>query len=201
MILILFSNKLVKNIGIIKRACEYAGIPYPKSHEIDWCDKDVWKDMMKSPFGIFQMEKENTFRTLKEFRTKSIEDMSLVTAMIRPSGASYRDTLVKRIPHKNPSKIIDDLLANNLGYLVYQEDTIKFLQDICGFSGSHADNVRRAIGRKDKERLASELPQILDGYCSVSPKNRKESEDEAKQFLQIIEDSAAYQFGLMVSPV
>ena len=131
----------LKNIGIIKKTCEYAGIPYPKSHEIGWEDPAVWEHMMISPVGIFQMESAFAFQTLKSFNTKSIEDMSLVTSMIRPSGASYRDTLVKRIPNKNPSELIDYLLKDNLGYLVYQEDTIKFLQDICGFSGSHASNV------------------------------------------------------------
>ena len=84
---------------------------------------------------------------LRQYNPKSIYDMSLVTAAIRPSGSSYRDELMKHIPHKNPSPIIDNLLADNNGYLIYQEDTIKFLQQICGLSGSAADNVRMAIGR------------------------------------------------------
>lgn len=121
--------------------------------------------------------------------------MSLVTACIRPSGASYRDELLARKPHKNPSEIIDNLLSENLGYLIYQEDTIKFLQEICGLSGSQADNIRRAIGRKQKDRLDAAMPDILEGYCSKSPKPRAEAESEAKEFLQIIEDSASYQFG------
>lgn len=121
--------------------------------------------------------------------------MSIVTACIRPSGASYRDELLARKPHTNPSPIIDDLLKDNLGYLIYQEDTIKFLQQICGLSGSDADEVRRAIGRKQKERLEAALPSILDGYCDKSEKPRAEAEQEAKEFLQIIEDSASYQFG------
>lgn len=78
---------------------------------------------------------------------KNIFEMSLVTACIRPTGASYRDDLLARKIHKNPSAMIDELLKNNLGYLVYQEDTIAFLQQICGLSGSAADNIRRAIGR------------------------------------------------------
>lgn len=77
----------------------------------------------------------------------------------------------------------------------YQEDTIKFLQQICGLSGSDADEVRRAIGRKQKERLEAALPSILDGYCDKSEKPRAEAEQEAKEFLQVIEDSASYQFG------
>ena len=77
----------------------------------------------------------------------------------------------------------------------FQEDTIKFLQNICGLSGSEADNVRRAIGRKQIDRLQKALPQILEGYCSKSNKPREVAEKEAKEFLQIIEDSSNYQFG------
>lgn len=95
----------------------------------------------------FQFESPYAFKVLSDFKPKSIEDMALVTAMIRPSGGSYRDDLVKRVKNKNPSKIIDDLLKDNYGYLVYQEDVINFLQQVCGMSGSEADNVRRAIGR------------------------------------------------------
>ena len=91
--------------------------------------------------------------------------------------------------------MIDKLLENNLGYLVYQEDTIAFLQNVCGLSGSEADNIRRAIGRKQKDRLDKAMPSILEGYCSKSDKPREQAEAEAKEFLQVIEDSASYQFG------
>lgn len=180
---------------MIRDTCRYIGVPYPKTHEIDWNDQAVWDDMLKSPGAIFQMEGKYAFDCLKAFKPKSIFDMSLVTACIRPSGASYRDELLARKPHKNPSEIIDNLLSENLGYLIYQEDTIKFLQEICGLSGSQADNIRRAIGRKQKDRLDAAMSDILEGYCSKSPKPRAEAESEAKEFLQIIEDSASYQFG------
>ena len=121
--------------------------------------------------------------------------MSLITAALRPSGASYRDKLMQKEFHKNPSEIIDNMLADNYGYLIYQEDTIKFLKDICGLTGSEADNIRRAIGRKQKERLDAAMPSILEGYCKMSPQPREVAEQEAKEFLQIIEDSASYQFG------
>ena len=185
----------LKNIEIIKDTYALIGKPYPKSHEINWDDDAVWKDMLRSPIGIFQFESAFAFDSLRKFKTHSIYDMSLVTACIRPSGASYRDELLQRKPHHNPSPIIDDLLKDNLGYLIYQEDTIKFLQEICGLSGSEADNVRRAIGRKQKDRLEAALPDILEGYCSKSSQPREVAEEEAKEFLQIIEDSASYQFG------
>lgn len=194
--LVKYDFLILKNVQIIRDAFELAGKPYPRSHEIDWYDNAVWEDMIKSPVGIFQFEGEYAFSLLRQYKPKSIFDMSLVTACIRPSGASYRDQLIKHQPYKNPSPIIDELLKDNEGYLVYQEDTIKFLQQICGLSGSEADNVRRAIGRKDEERLKKALPSILDGYCNKSNKPRDIAEQEAKSFLQIIEDSASYQFGM-----
>ena len=69
---------------------------------------------------------------LKKFVPHSIFDMNLITAAVRPSGASYRDKLMNKIPNKNPTKEIDKLLENNLGYLIFQEDIIAFLQQICG---------------------------------------------------------------------
>lgn len=186
---------ILKTVQVIRDTCRYLNRPYPKTHEIDWNDEAVWADMIKNPSGIFQFEGAFAFESLKKFVPKSIFDMSIVTACIRPSGSSYRDKLLARVPHKNPSEIIDELLADNLGYLIYQEDTIKFLQQICGLTGSEADNIRRAIGRKQRDRLEAALPSILEGYCTKSPQPREVAEHEAKEFLQIIEDSASYQFG------
>jgi DNA polymerase-3 subunit alpha len=185
----------LKNIQIIRKTCEYANIPYPKSHTLDWNDMDVWEDITTSPAGIFQFESSYAFGLLKDYKATCINDLSLVNASLRPSGASYRDRLLAREYNKNPSALIDDLLKDNHGFLVFQEDTIKFLQNICGLSGSDADNVRRAIGRKQEDRLQAALPQILDGYCKISDQPREIAEQEAQSFLKIIEDSARYQFG------
>lgn len=186
---------VLKTVQVIRDTCKYLEKPYPKTHEINWEDEEVWNDMIKSSSGIFQFESFFAFDCLKKFKPHSIFDMSLITACIRPSGASYRDDLLANKPHNNPSELIDELLKDNLGYLIYQEDTIKFLQQICGLSGSEADNIRRAIGRKQKDRLDKAMPSILEGYCNKSSKPREEAEEEAKEFLQVIEDSASYQFG------
>ena len=198
--LVKYDFLLLSNIEIIKRTCEYAGIKYPMIHEIDFDDKAVWEDMMRSPYGIFQMSSPFAFDSLKKLHPTNIFEMSLVAASIRPSGASYRDKLLRRIPNKNPSKQIDDLLSDNIGYLVYQEDIIAFLQEICGLDGSTADSVRRGIAKKKMSILEQYMPQILDGYCSKSDKPRDIAEEEAKEFLQIIEDASSYMFGLSDSP-
>lgn len=186
---------ILKTVQVIRDTCNLIGEKYPRSYQINWRDDAVWADMRRNLTGIFQFESPFASDCFKKFRTNSIEDMSLVTACIRPSGTSYRDELLGRHIHKNPSAVIDELLKDNLGWLVYQEDTIKFLQQICGLSGSAADNVRRAIGRKQKDRLDKAMPSILEGYCAKSGKPRDEAEAEAKEFLQVIEDSASYQFG------
>ena len=185
----------LKNIDIIKDCCELANIPYPKSHTVNWEDEEVWKHITDSPVGIFQFESKFAYDSLKKFGCKRVNDLSLVNASIRPSGESYRDNLLAHKPNQNPSEIIDDLLKANHGYLVFQEDVIAFLQKICGLSGSDADNIRRAIARKQMDRLQKALPQILEGYCSMSDKPRDVAEDEAKTFLKIIEDASSYMFG------
>lgn len=186
---------LLSTVKIIRDTCTYIGKRYPKTCEINWDDQEVWKSMLESPIGVFQFESAFAFQSLEKFEPHSIFDMSLVTAAIRPSGASYRDELLAHKLRKNPSEIIDKLLEENYGYLIYQEDTIKFLQQICGLSGSASDNIRRGIARKRPEILDAAMPSILEGYCSKSPQPREIAEAEAKEFLQIIEDSASYQFG------
>ncbi len=186
---------ILKTVNVLRDTCALAGIPYPTTHEIDWDDQAVWADMITRPEAIFQFEGEYAFQSVRRFKPKSIFDLSLVTAAIRPSGASYRDELLEKKLHHNPSELIDDLLKNNNGYLVYQEDIIAFLQKICGLSGSDSDTVRRGVSRKKPEILEKAMPQILDGYCSKSDKPREVAEKECQEFLRIIEDASSYMFG------
>lgn len=186
---------VLKTVQVIRDTCNYIGIPYPRTHEINWNDHAVWDSMCEDSTAIFQMEGNYAWQSLKKFRPQNIYEMALVNACIRPSGESYRDELLARKRHKNPSRMIDELLKDGYGYLVFQEDTIQFLQQICGLSGSDADTIRRAIGRKKKDILDREMPRILDGYCAKSDQPREIAESEAKEFIQILEDSASYQFG------
>lgn len=193
--LIKYDLLVLKTVQVIRDTCRYLGLPYPKSHEVDWNDKAVWDDMISSPVGIFQMEGNFAYESLRKFHPQSIFDITLVTACIRPSGASYRNELLARRRHTNPSPQIDAILKENLGYLVYQEDIIRFLMEVCGLSGGEADTVRRGIAKKKMSILEAAMPKILEGYCSHSDKPREIAEAEAREFLQIIEDASAYMFG------
>lgn len=186
---------VLKTVQLIRDTCAYLGRKYPLTHEMDWNDGKVWEDFDSDPTSIFQYESKFAADAVKKFKPKNVFEASLVTAAIRPSGASYRDDLLNRKQHHNPSEIIDDLLADNGGFLVYQCDIIKFLQQICGFTGSQADTIRRGIAKKKQDILEAAMPQILEGYCAHSDKPREEAETEAKEFMQIIQDSSSYMFG------
>lgn len=141
------------------------------------------------------MEGDFAYACLKQFKPENIFDLSLVTAAIRPSGETYRDDLMAHKIHTNPSPQIDDLLKRNYGWLVYQEDIIAFLQQICGLSGSDADSVRRGIAKKKIDILEKWMPAILEGYCKNSDKPRDEAVKDCEFFLRIIISSSSYMFG------
>jgi len=185
---------VLKTVRVLRDAFNLIGKSYPRMHEIDWSDDAVWQGIAKDPSLVFQFESDYANMGYRKFKPSSILEMSLVNAAIRPSGASYKDRLFARKQHKNPSALIDNLFKDNYGYLVYQEDVIKFLQEICGLSGSEADTVRKAIGHKQADKLQAALPKILNGYCDKSQKSRKEAEEEATGFLKVIEDASDYMF-------
>lgn len=109
---------ILKTVQVIRDICNYIGKNYPKTHEINWNDDKVWDSLITSPVGIFQFESPFAFDCLKKFKPHSIFDMSIVTACIRPSGTSYRNDLLARKIHRNPSEIIDNLLKDNLGLVI-----------------------------------------------------------------------------------
>lgn len=135
----------LKTVGIIKDTCDYAGIDYPKACNVKWNDKKVWDNMIDVQQGVFQFEGDYAFSLLKDFKVTSINQMSMTNAALRPSGKSYRNRLIAGEVNKTPSEEIDKLLFENNGYLIFQEDTTKFLTDICDFSGSAADTTRRCL--------------------------------------------------------
>lgn len=193
--LIKYDLLLLKTVKVIDDTCKLIGIPYPKTYQVDFNDKKVWADMIKSPVGLFQMESSFAFESLRRFKPQSVDDVTLVTACIRPSGASYRDKLLARQPETGWPDEINELLKDNLYYLVYQEDVLNILMYACGLSGGEADTVRRGIAKKKEDIIEAAMPRVLEGYCANSKKPKEEAEIEAKNLIQILEDASAYMFG------
>lgn len=182
------------NIGIIKDVYKLIGSKYLKSHEINWNDRNVYDEMKISGVGIFQMESIFAHKSLCNINAQNIHDISMVNALIRPACESIRDKALKREFNKNPSEFIDNMLKDSYGYMIYQESILEFLQKVCGFSGGKADEIRRAIGKKQIEKLYELLPTIIEGYCRLSNKDRNIAEKEVEQYMKVIESAGSYGF-------
>ena len=189
----------LKTLQVVRDAFKMAGRKYPSSYEINWKDEKVFDDMITSPVGLFQMESQSSFEYLKKLKPKSVEDISFVNAIIRPSCASFRDNAIQKILNKNPTKEIDELLSSTYGYLIYQEQIIEFLQKICGFTASEADTIRRAIGKKDKALLDMWLPKVEEGYVKNSSKTKEEATKDFHTFYIILQQASDY--GLKIAHI
>lgn len=186
---------ILTNIKIIADVYKAIGKPFPKTHEIDWNNQAVWQDMRRSPYGIFQAESSFFTNSLKKMKPTNMEEMSMLTAAVRPSGASYRDKLFAREPNKNPTKEMDEVFADTWGWCLYQEQITAALMKLCGFSGGEADIVRRDIAKKKPEAIKRDIIKIKEGYCKVHNKSQEEAEREVTDFIQVIDDASGYSFG------
>lgn len=185
----------LKTMQVIKHAYRLLGHKrVPRSHEMNWNDQDVFASMALSPVGLFQFEADDAWNNLINFGCTSVKDIALASAVLRPSCASFRHLVIQRLFNKNSDERIDGLLAHSLGYLVYQEDQIAFLQKMCGFTEGQADVVRRAIGKKDPVLLAEWLPKIEAGYLANSYKSESEAKEDFQQFLRVFMDAVDYSF-------
>lgn len=192
--LVKYDLLILVTIQIISDCYKMLGKPYPRMDQIDFCDKAIWDDICKDQLGIFQFESDFAAESIRKFKPRSIEEITVVNAALRPGSASYRDDLFARKRKKNPTPLIDEILKDSYGQICYQEQVIEFLQKVCGLSASYADTIRRAISKKKRDKIDKAMPEILDGYCKNSTKPREEAEEEARQFLKVIEDSSEYSF-------
>jgi len=158
---------------------------------------------------FFNSNDRNLVYTYKNHKYTGI-DRLLACKVIDTNSKYVHDnivwTLIKSIEIDYKYDNVYDIEVDNMhnyvanGFIVhnclYQEDTIKFLQQMCGFSGSESDTIRRYIGKKKIDKINESLPKIIDGYCNNTGKNKPRdiAEEEANQFIQIIKDSGEYQF-------
>lgn len=193
--LIKYDLLALQNIQILRDTYKYVGIPYLTSKDIDFADPAIWDDIVKSGVGVFQFSSQFAFQELLQMKPRSIEDLSMLTAALRPGAASYRDDLVQRNMHKNPTKEIDQLLTDSGGRVLYQESITQFLTDICGFESNHAEDIRKAVCKKKTEAIEAAIPDIVKGYCdNMTQFSREEAESQCQEFIQVMRDAGAYAF-------
>lgn len=201
------------NIGLINDTCKLLNIDRitPLSN-IDFNDKDVMNDIKHSTVGIFQYEGERAqelVRTMFSEQTQSkmeqigvstspIDQLAFLNAAMRPGASSIVQDIINGNAKDNGHKALNELLQDTSQMLVYQEQQIEFLVRFCGRSASEADLVRRAIGHKEPEVLAVEIPKIREEFIKTMVEKYDDTEEHAREiiepFLKIFQDAADYSF-------
>ena len=132
-------------------------------YSIDWQDSKTLEEFSKANTDtVFQF---NTFvgkNILSQMRSvDSLEDLAAITALGRPGPMDVgmdkhfinRKNGVEKIEY--PHSSLMDILKDTYGIIVYQEQVMLSVQILGGFSLEESDEVRRAMGSKNKELLQS----------------------------------------------
>jgi DNA polymerase-3 subunit alpha len=143
--------------------------------------------------GVFQFESEGMRETLKRVKPSEFEHLIALNALYRP-GPMENIPAYTRGKH-NPDSVtyLDERLRPILeatnGVIVYQEQAMQIAKEIAGFSGAKADDLRKAIGKKNREAMAKLKPEFVAG-CRASGT----SEAVIEQLWTTNERSADYSF-------
>jgi DNA polymerase-3 subunit alpha len=143
--------------------------------------------------GVFQFESEGMRETLKRIKPSELEHLIALNALYRP-GPMEQIPAYARAKH-NPEAVtyaderLRPILESTNGVVVYQEQAMRIAKEIAGFSGAKADDLRKAIGKKDREAMARLKPEFFEG-CRASGTSEKVIE----QLWTINERSADYSF-------
>ena len=204
----------LRNLSDIKMAIEYV----KENHGVDvvfdrngYDDAKVF-DLISSgnTTAIFQIESSGFKDFLSRLKPNCLEDIVAAVSLYRPGPM---DSIGKFIDYKhNPSKIkyahplLEPILKSTYGCIVYQEQVMRIVQDLAGYTLGQADNVRRMMGKKKVAEMEKEeitfihgKPELVDSHGKVSRAidgclKRGVPEDVAKQIWAEMKDFAKYAF-------
>jgi DNA polymerase-3 subunit alpha len=103
-----------------------------------------------------------------------------MNALYRPGPMGNIPSFINRKHNKEPIKylhpIMENVLKNTYGVIVYQEQVMQLVQDLAGFSLGQADIMRRAMGKKKKEEMIKLKTEFADG-CKKNNISKKLSDE------------------------
>jgi DNA polymerase-3 subunit alpha len=143
--------------------------------------------------GVFQFESEGMREALKRVAPTEFEDLVALVALYRPGAMDQIPAYARG--KRNPETInyIDERLRtitdSTKGVILYQEQAMQIAKSLAGFSGPKADDLRKAIGKKNREAMANLRPLFFDG-CRASGT----AEDVIETLWATNEKSADYSF-------
>lgn len=125
--------------------------------------------------AIFQLESAGMKKFMKELKPDCLEDIIAGVSLYRPGPM---DSIPRYVKNKqNPDKIVyahpclEPILNVTYGCIVYQEQVMKVLQVMGGYTMGQADNVRRIMGKKKVEKMAYEREKFINGWKDPSGKS------------------------------
>jgi DNA polymerase-3 subunit alpha len=143
--------------------------------------------------GVFQFESEGMRESLKKVRPTELEDLIALNALYRPGAMDQIPTYArgKRNPESvsYPDDRLRPIIESTKGVILYQEQAMQIAKQLAGFSGAKADDLRKAIGKKNREAMAQLKPEFVEG-CRASGT----SEDVIEWLWATNEKSADYSF-------
>ena len=117
--------------------------------------------------GIFQMEGGGITSCCRRFDVRCIEDIIAIGALYRPGPMKFIDDYIarkkglKNIEYAHP--LLEQVCAETYGIMVYQEQVQLAANVLAGYSLGEADLLRRAMGKKKKDKMAKERRPFVRG--------------------------------------
>jgi DNA polymerase-3 subunit alpha len=143
--------------------------------------------------GVFQLESQGMRDILRQLRPGTLEEVTALISLYRPgpmdSIPEYVDCKMGRRPVDVVHPLLEPVLKDTYGVIVYQEQVMQIAQILAGYSLGEADLLRRAMGKKKKEEMDRQRARFLSGAAERGLK-----EETAKLLFDRMEKFAGYGF-------
>jgi len=143
--------------------------------------------------SVFQFESRGMQGMLKDARPSRLEDLIALNALYRPGPMDLIPSFVARKHGREvveyPHPLVEKVLSETYGIMVYQEQVMQTAQVLGGYSLGAADLLRRAMGKKKAEEMA-EHREIFRKGAGVNGL----SEEKADEVFDLMEKFAGYGF-------
>ncbi|MFA6281162.1 MAG: DNA polymerase III subunit alpha [Candidatus Omnitrophota bacterium] len=153
-------------VKIIKRT---RGIDVDIAH-LPLDDKKTFELLVNSDtIGVFQLESRGMREILQKLIPTRFEDLIAVLALYRPGplGSGMVDDFIDRKAGKKPvtylHPLLESILKETYGIILYQEQTMQIASKLAGFSLAQADLLRKAIGKKIPEIMEEQRNLFIEG--------------------------------------
>lgn len=144
--------------------------------------------------GVFQVEGAGITQMCRRFDVRCIEDIIALIALYRPGPMQFIPNYIERKKGLQPIEyahpLLEPICRETYGILVYQEQVMSAANVLAGYSLGQADLLRRAMGKKDKEKMDKERKNFVEGCKRVN--NIPES--QANTIFDFIAKFAEYGF-------